>query len=98
MLPPHPSGPAPMWGSPPEPAETEDLAIVAFVCGLVGLLVGGVVLGPIAIVVARSAELRIHYSEGTLKGEGLVKAARVMGWISVLTCVAMIWILYGDRL
>jgi hypothetical protein len=74
MLPPHPSGPAPIWGSRSEPAETEELAIVAFVCGLVGLFIGGVILGPIAIVVARSAELRIRYAEGTLKGGGLVKA------------------------
>jgi len=93
-----PSYPPPMWGHTQQPAETDDRAIVAFVCALVGLFIGGLILGPVAIVVARSAELRIQYSEGTLKGEGLVKAARIMGWISVVTCVAFLWILYGDRL
>jgi flagellar motor component MotA len=87
-----------MWGHAPERAETDDRALVAFVCGLVGLFVAGLILGPFAIVLARSAELRIQYSEGTLKGEGLVKAARVMGWISLVSCLAVLWILYGDRL
>jgi len=91
MLPPPP-------GYPQERAETEELAIVAFVCGLVGLFIGGIILGPIAIVLARSAELRIRYSDVAVKGEGLVKAARVMGWISVLSFVAFVYILYGDRL
>lgn len=87
-----------MWGYTPERAETDSLAIVAFVCALVGLFIAGLILGPVAIVLARSAELRIHYSEGTLKGDGLVRAARIMGWISVLSCLAFLWVLYGDRL
>jgi len=57
------------------------------VCAIVGLLCFGIVLEPVAIVLALVARRRIRESNGTLKGDGLAVAAIAVGVVGLLLAV-----------
>jgi len=66
----------------PSAPQTAGKATAALVCGIIGLVICGPV-GIAAIVLARQAENEIAASGGSLGGDGLAKAGRIMGWIAV---------------
>jgi Domain of unknown function (DUF4190) len=87
-VPPPPAAPPP----PPEGyqygttgvARTEGKAIASLVCGIVGFIILGVVLGVVAIVLGVRARRVIAASAGALKGAGLAMAGIVLGVVDII--------------
>jgi len=59
-------------------------AVVALVCGILGLLVFGIVLGGVAIMLGIQSRKRIAASHGQVTGEGIAKAAVILGILDVV--------------
>jgi ABC-type phosphate transport system permease subunit len=92
-LPPPPAAPPPPPGfdyGAGAPAITSSKATGALVCGIIGLLVCGVILGPVAIYLGTQAKREIGLSNGRLKGEGMATAGIVMGIIAIIGFVISI--------
>lgn len=90
-----PMGPAPME-MPTGPARTDPKAIWGLVLSIVGLLVCGVVLQPIAIVLGFLSRKSIRESYGALKGDGLAIAAIVIGIIGFILSVIVLVTVLSD--
>ena len=96
LPPPPPAAPPPPPGfdyGAGAPAVTAGKATAALVCGIVGLLLCGVVLGPVAIYLGTQAKKEIRRSDGRLKGEGLATAGIVMGVIALIGFIISIFYL-----
>jgi hypothetical protein len=66
------------------PARTTSAnAIVALVLAILSFPVCPVIFAIIALVLAKSADREIAESHGTKEGTGLVRAARIIGWINI---------------
>jgi len=61
----------------------ESRALVALVCALLGLILLPIVFGGTAIVLGVQARKKIQASQGMLTGEGLSKAAVILGALDV---------------
>ena len=61
----------------------ESRALIALVCGILGLVLAPLLLGGTAIVLGVQARKRIQSSQGVLNGEGLAKAAVILGILDV---------------
>jgi hypothetical protein len=88
--------PAPQWqqqgygyGVAPE-SKTLGTAIAALVCGIVGLLVFNIILGPLAFVFGLQARRKIRESNGYLKGDGMALTGIIMGPIDVILWVIIL--------
>ena len=111
--PPLPTGP---WGpvpgglafpvAAPQPRRSS-AAVASLVLGLVGVLtaplLGGVVPGVLAVVLASSARREIAGAQGWLTGSRQLAAGRVLGWTAVWVAAAVAvalmvqWLLgFGD--
>ena len=66
-------------------AITNDSA--SLICGIVGIFFCGVILGPVAIVLALNAKREIRESPGRYTGEGLATAGLVLGIVAVVAFV-----------
>jgi Domain of unknown function (DUF4190) len=98
LPPPPPAAPPPPPGfdyGAGAPAVTDSKATAALVCGIIGLLLCGVVLGPVAIYLGTQAKKEIRSSNGQLKGEGLATAGIVMGVIAVIGFIISIVYLFA---
>ena len=90
-------GAAPGWGPPPwAQPRTDGKAIGALVCAIVGLLVCGVILEPLAIGLGLAARKSIRQSGGLLKGDGMATAAIVIGIIGLVLSVVMLFVLMAN--
>ncbi|MEX0991585.1 MAG: DUF4190 domain-containing protein [Actinomycetota bacterium] len=70
---------------PPVAAPTSNgLATASLACAIVGLLVFGIVLGPIAIILGIVAQSQIAASGGQQGGKGTATAGVVIGLLDVL--------------
>lgn len=58
------------------------MAIAAMVCGIVGILCFGIVLGPVALGLGIAARRSIDASGGSQKGAGMAIAGIVLGIIA----------------
>ena len=94
--------PSPYPPPGPRPAfqpRTEGTATAALVTAIVGLPLCAPIGGIIALILASTASKKIAASGGALGGEGLVTAARIIGWIEVafvglaIVCIAAITLL-----
>ena len=65
------------------PPRRESRALIALVCGILGLVVAPILFGGTAIVLGVQARKRIQASQGLLTGEGLAKAAVILGILDV---------------
>jgi hypothetical protein len=81
MAPPSPHPPA--HPGPPFQPRTEGTATAALVTAIVGLPLCAPIGGIIALILASTASKKIAASGGALGGEGLVTAARIIGWIEI---------------
>ena len=89
---------APMMA--PRAAPADNRAVVALVIGIFGLVLGmpfgipGLICGPIAYFMGKSAATRIDASSGTLGGRGLALTAWVFGIVAtaVGALVTLAWI------
>jgi hypothetical protein len=61
----------------------ESRALVALVCGILGLAVAPLLFGGTAIVLGIQARKKIQGSQGMLTGEALSKAAVILGALDV---------------
>ncbi len=61
----------------------ESRAMISLVCGILGLVVAPLLFGGTAIVLGVQARKRIQSSQGVLTGEGLAKAAVILGILDV---------------
>lgn len=68
----------------------ESRAVVALTCGILGLLLFPIVFGGTAIVLGVQARKRIQLSQGVLTGEGLAKAAVILGILDVALFLLLI--------
>jgi hypothetical protein len=68
----------------------ESRALVALVCSLLGLLLLPIVFGGTAIVLGVQARKKIQASQGMLTGEGLSKAAVIIGILDVALFLLLI--------
>ena len=68
----------------------ERRAVVALACGILGLLLFPIVFGGTAIVLGVQARKRIQSSQGVLTGEGLAKAAVILGILDVALFLLLI--------
>ena len=96
LPPPPPAAPPPPPGfdyGAGAPAMMASKATGALVCGIVGLLLCGVVLGPVAIYLGTQAKKEIRSSDGRLKGEGLATAGIVMGIIALIGFIISVFYL-----
>ncbi len=89
-LPPAPPPPPPGFEQYPAagPPKTHSKATASLVCGIVGLFLCGVVLGPVAIYLGNTARREIRASGGRLSGDGLATAGIVLGIIAVAAFIA----------
>ena len=72
------------------PPRRESRALVALVCALLGLLLLPIVFGGTAIVLGVQARKKIPASQGMLTGEGLSKAAVIIGILDVALFLLLI--------
>ena len=94
---PPPSYPPPVYGRAPS---VDSRAVVALVLAIVGLVLGlplgipGLICGPIAYFMVKSANRRIDASAGALGGRSLAMAAWVLGIVATAAgaIVALIWL------
>lgn len=84
----------PFHGGPgaPHAAQNAKGAVPSLVFGILAFVVWflGIVFAPLAIVLGSRAKQRIAESGGTLRGEGLAKAGRVLGWVWVGLVIPMV--------
>jgi hypothetical protein len=90
-----PTGPPPgytAYGSPGAfgPPKTSGKAIASLVCGIVGLLCFGIILGPVALGLGLSAKKDIGASNGSVTGGGMATAGIVLGVLSIVAWVGFI--------
>ena len=67
---------------------TSGKATASLICGIIGILIFGIILGPIAICLGVSARQEIRNSGGQIKGEGQATAGITCGVIAII-----IWII-----
>jgi len=92
-MPPPPPAPPPPPGyqyGEGAPARNDGKAVAAFVCGLVGLVIAGFILGIIAIVFGIQSRKAIDASGGQLKGRGMATAGLVLGIIDIVTGIGFL--------
>ena len=80
-------GPPPGFGPPTgyyPPPPTDSKAIAALVCAIAAFVVCPVVPAIVALFLASASQSAIHASGGTLQGEGLLTAARIVAWANIV--------------
>jgi hypothetical protein len=71
------------YGYPAQPARTDDKAIWALVSSIAGFILCPVVLHVVGWVLANQSLRSIRESRGALTGDGVAKAARILGIVGV---------------
>jgi|WetSurMetagenome_2_1015567.scaffolds.fasta_scaffold117648_2 hypothetical protein len=68
---------------PPKPAETNTLAIISLIAGILGFNLCAGIGSLIAIITGHIAKRQIRSSQGTQTGDGLATAGLVLGYIEI---------------
>ena len=74
---------------------TSGKATASLVCGIIGILIFGIILGPLAIGLGVSAKNDINNSQGTLTGTGQAAAGIVCGAVAIVIWVIVVVLYYG---
>jgi hypothetical protein len=90
-----PTGPPPgyaAYGSPGSfgAPKTSSKAIASLVCGIVGLLCFGIILGPVALGLGLSAKKEIESSNGAVTGGGMATAGIVLGVLAIVAFIGFV--------
>ena len=96
---PYPTHPPPPLPRPPQPGRTEARTVISLLAGIAGLVIGlplgipGMVLGPFAYFLGKSAVGRIDESKGQLGGRSTAVAGWVIGAIATAlgALVTLVW-------
>lgn len=84
-------------GQPVDPKQNNGKAKASLICGIVSLIIFGIILGPVAICLGVSAKNEIQQNPETSKGKGLATGGIVRGSIGlVLHIVLLIIIIAGS--
>ena len=75
--------------------KTSAMATASLVCGIVGILVFGIVLGPLAIIFGAIATNRINEKPLELEGRGMAKAGIICGIVAIALWLVLIIVWYG---
>ncbi|MEJ7844147.1 MAG: DUF4190 domain-containing protein [Acidimicrobiales bacterium] len=67
------------YGYGPPVQKNHGLAVAALVCGLVGILLANLILGPLALIFGLVSLSKISSSNGALKGRGMAITGVVLG-------------------
>ena len=97
---PAPYGPQMGYGIPGQhlgPPRTSPKAIWSLVLALVGLVFCGILLGPVAIALGIVARRDINRSYGALRGDGLAIAGVVIGILTTIAAIVMMFVILGDE-
>ena len=86
-----PTAPATGGGSPTPAAPAPGMATASLVCGILGLVGCGPLLGIPAIICGHKAVNRIRQSNGTLGGLGMATTGMILGYVSFV--FFFIWML-----
>lgn len=83
------------YGYAPAAAPTNSNATIALICAIVAWVVCPFIPAVVAVILGRKAQKEIAESGGTQGGEGLAKAAVIIGWINIGFTVffGAIWLL-----
>jgi hypothetical protein len=76
----------------PYAPRTEGTAVASLVLAIVSFVVCPVILAVVALALGYGARKRIEASGGTLKGEGLALAGRIIGWANIVLATAGVWL------
>ena len=98
-LPPAPPPPPPGFEQYPAsgPPQTHSKATASLICGIIGLFLCGVILGPVAIYLGNQAKQEIRGSGGRYTGDGMATAGIVLGIIAVVAfVVGLIYVLANN--
>jgi hypothetical protein len=80
--------PAPGYGyGPPPQQRSNGLAIAGLVCGIVGLLLFGIVLGPLSLIFGW---IGLNRSRQGASGRGMAIAAIVLGILDTVAAVILL--------
>lgn len=72
------------YGYGPPVPRNHGLAVAALVCGLVGILLANLILGPLALIFGLVSISKINASGGALKGRGMAITGVVLGPIDFI--------------
>jgi len=78
------------YGTGATAPKTLGMATAALVCGIAGLVIFNIVLGPMALVFGIISRNKIKGSNGALKGEGMALAGIILGPIDVIVWLAIL--------
>jgi hypothetical protein len=91
----YPAAPPPSYGYPqPPPQPSNGLAIASLVCGIVGLLFFGIILGPLAVIFGAIGLSRANRGAS---GKGLATAGLIMGVIATVAAIVLIAVVASHR-
>ncbi|MDO7869386.1 DUF4190 domain-containing protein [Nocardioides jiangxiensis] len=93
LPPPPPGGPTPPTYGAPAPGAVppnHPKAVLALVLSIVSWFVCGLLLSVPAFIIARNAERETLASNGTIGGEGMLKAAKIIALIQIILSIVAI--------
>jgi hypothetical protein len=84
----YPAAPPPSWGYPqPPPRQSNGLAIASLVCGIVGMLFFGIVLGPLAVIFGAVGLSRANRGAS---GRGQAIAGLILGIVATVLAIVIL--------
>jgi hypothetical protein len=91
----YPAAPPPSYGYPqPQQQPGNGFAIASLVCGIIGLIIFGIILGPLAVIFGGVGLSRANRGAS---GKGLAIAGLVMGTIATIAAIVLIAVLTSHR-
>ena len=88
-------------GSPTSPVQgapkTSSMAVASMVCGIVGILVFGIILGSLAIIFGVIAMNRINEKPLEWEGRGMAKAGIICGVIGIVLNIVWLAIVISNQ-
>jgi hypothetical protein len=85
----------PGYGAPMQQQGANGMAIASLVCSLVGLLIAGFILGPLAIIFGALGIGKANKMGG--KGKGMAIAGLIIGCVDVLLIIVILAMFSGAR-
>ena len=89
------------YAPPPPPPDgysapqSNQKAMWALILGVLGLVCCGPFTGVPAIILGKSAQQEVAASAGAQSGDGMARAAVVLGWISIALTVLLVILVVG---
>lgn len=92
----YPAAPPPSYGYPqPPPRQSNGLAIASLVCGIIGCLFFGIILGPLAVIFGAVGLSRANRGAS---GKGMAIAGLILGVIATVVAIVLIAAIESGRL